>query len=94
MFHQEQSTISSLCYSGSLSGLIITLPICSALAKSGFLGGWPSTFYVFGFLGVVWFVVWMFCVHDTPDKHPTITTQEVCGSLCHFSISTPTFRRF
>jgi len=73
---QEQSTISSLCYSGSLTGMIVSIPICGYLAQSGFLGGWPSTFYVFGFLGVVWFVLWMFMIHESPDKHPTITPQE------------------
>ena len=59
------------------TGMIVSIPICGYLAQSGFLGGWPSTFYVFGFLGVVWFVLWMFMIHDSPDKHPTITPQEV-----------------
>jgi hypothetical protein len=38
--------------------------------------GWESVFYVFGVLGIVWFLFWWWLVYDTPQSHPTITRQE------------------
>ncbi|CAG2063011.1 unnamed protein product, partial [Timema podura] len=33
-------------------------------------------FYVFGGLGVVWFIPWLFLVYDTPQQHPRISKEE------------------
>ena len=38
--------------------------------------GWESVFYVFGVLGLVWFLFWWWLVYDTPQSHPTISRQE------------------
>jgi sugar phosphate permease len=38
--------------------------------------GWESVFYVFGVLGIVWFLFWWWLVYDTPQSHPTISRQE------------------
>ena len=32
--------------------------------------GWESVFYVFGALGLVWFLIWSLIIHDGPDVHP------------------------
>ena len=32
--------------------------------------GWESVFYVFGSLGLVWFLLWCLVIHDGPDVHP------------------------
>ena len=32
--------------------------------------GWESVFYVFGALGLVWFLIWSLVIHDGPDVHP------------------------
>lgn len=34
------------------------------------------SFYLFGALGVVWFVFWMLLVYDSPSTHPRIDRQE------------------
>ena len=39
-------------------------------------GDWPSIFYVFGILGVLWFPLWALLAHESPDTHPTITQEE------------------
>ena len=47
-----------------------------ALAISGVLTdkiNWESIFYVFGALGIVWFVFWVLFVFDTPETHPRIS---------------------
>ena len=34
----------------------------------------PSFFS--GFLGCIWYVVWEFCIYDSPETHPTISKKE------------------
>ena len=38
--------------------------------------GWESVFYVFGVIGLVWFIFWCFLVFDGPDVHPRISEEE------------------
>lgn len=38
--------------------------------------GWPSVFYVFGILGIVWFVIWCLICFSDPESHPFITEEE------------------
>ena len=54
----ERSKLTAASFTGAYVGTIIALPASAALAGSTFLGGWPSVFYVFGGLGVIWFVFW------------------------------------
>ncbi len=39
-------------------------------------GGWPLAFYIPGLMGVVWFIVWVFLVYDSPQTHPRISDDE------------------
>lgn len=64
-------------------GLLIASPVLAVrfcflgiLCKGDFLGGWPSVFYVFGMLGIVWFAFWLKYAHDSPESHPTIDPAE------------------
>ncbi len=43
---------------------------------NGFAGGWPSIFYVFGIIGVVWFVLWMILAAKSPENHRFISEKE------------------
>lgn len=71
------STIQFMFFvSGSNFGTIISMPLSGYLCSLEFLGGWPLSFYIFGGLGVVWFMVWLFVVYDTPALHPYISNQE------------------
>jgi ACS family sodium-dependent inorganic phosphate cotransporter len=38
--------------------------------------GWPSVFYVFGAMGVLWFFVWVLIFYNDPQSHPFITDEE------------------
>lgn len=58
-------------------GTIICLPVSGWLSSSGFLGGWPSVFYVFGALGVLWGGPWFLLVHNRPENHPRISEAEL-----------------
>ncbi|XP_041979313.1 sialin [Aricia agestis] len=73
----ERSKFAAYVYAGSNIGTAISLPISGWLCTLDFGGGWPLCFYLFGGLGVVWFVAWMFLIYDTPQKHPRICPKEV-----------------
>lgn len=71
----ERSKIGSLVFAGAQIGTVL------ANALSGFLIhysslGWRSVFYVFGALGVLWFLVFTVLCYNNPDEHPFISDNE------------------
>ncbi|MFH4979988.1 hypothetical protein AB6A40_006697 [Gnathostoma spinigerum] len=52
------------------------MPLSGLLCQYGFAGGWPSIFYVLGTAALIWSVLWLWLVADTPSKHKTISTEE------------------
>ncbi|PZC79555.1 hypothetical protein B5X24_HaOG216220 [Helicoverpa armigera] len=73
----ERSKFAAYVYAGSNIGTVITLPISGWLCTLEFGGGWPLCFYIFGGIGVVWFIFWLLLVFDTPQRHPRICPKEV-----------------
>ncbi|XP_053389175.1 sialin-like [Mercenaria mercenaria] len=63
-------------HKGNQIGLMVAFPVSGVLCVDGFDGGWPNIFYVFGSLGVVWFLAWMYLVYDSPGLHPRIFVKE------------------
>lgn len=63
-------------YTGGYLGTVVCMPICGLLCDLELLGGWPLCFYVFGALGVLWYVPWHLCVFDSPSQHPRIDSRE------------------
>jgi hypothetical protein len=58
----------------SLSGYLVE----STLMINGYdYGGWPSVFYVFGCVGILWFPYWAWYSYETPGHHPKITSEEL-----------------
>uniref|UniRef100_T1JB34 Sialin n=1 Tax=Strigamia maritima TaxID=126957 RepID=T1JB34_STRMM len=72
----ERSRFVTVIFAGSLLGTVIGLPISSYLCVSDIAGGWPSVFYVFGAVGVLWFIAWAFLAYENPASHPWISTEE------------------
>lgn len=72
----EMSKFGAYVYAGTNFGTIISLPLSGWLCSLKLWGGWPLSFYLFGALGVVWFVFWMLLVYDSPSTHPRIDRQE------------------
>jgi hypothetical protein len=58
----------------SLSGVLVGSDITIA---DKFYGGWPSVFYVFGLVGLLWFPLWAYLAYESPEKHPSITKDEL-----------------
>ncbi|KAJ2948996.1 hypothetical protein O0L34_g5936 [Tuta absoluta] len=73
----ERSKFAAYVYAGSNIGTVISLPISGWLCTLDWGGGWPLCFYLFGGLGIVWFIAWMLLVYDSPQKHPRICPKEV-----------------
>ena len=73
----ERSTALAILAVGGNIGAIITLPLSGYLSEHGFAGGWPSVFYVFGSLGCLFFIPWMYFSHNTPIEHPHISRKEL-----------------
>lgn len=48
------------------------MPISGLLAEYS----WPSIFYVFGLLGVVWSLAFLWTVYEDPQSSPKISEQE------------------
>lgn len=69
----ERTRMSSLAFSGSFAGTVI------ALLGSGLLGeylGWESIFYVFGALGILWYIAWFFIIEESPETDSRISDAE------------------
>lgn len=50
-------------------GTVISLPFSGILADSF---GWESVFYVQGGLAMIWCLLWLIFVYDSPQDHPRI----------------------
>ncbi|BFZ22804.1 hypothetical protein BsWGS_25843 [Bradybaena similaris] len=83
---KERAGLITLAMSGQNLGNIIVFPVSGLLCKHGFLGGWPSIFYVFGGLGFVWIVLFFLFTDESPSTHRFITQQEkeyIMSALTH-----------
>jgi len=69
----ERSKMGSRVYSGAQFGTVISLPVSGILCDKL---GWEWVFYVFGCVGIVWFIFWCLIVHDRPSSHPRISSHE------------------
>ena len=56
-------------YSGSIAGLALSPHMVARLQ-------WPSVFYVFGFIGIFWFLAWERNASSSPAVDDKISKQE------------------
>mmetsp|Transcript_4847 Transcript_4847/g.7378 ORF Transcript_4847/g.7378 Transcript_4847/m.7378 type:complete len:554 (-) Transcript_4847:25-1686(-) len=79
----EQTSMITCVMSGLYLGEILCFLISGYLVVSKFslvgieMGGWIAVFWVFGVVGLVWTPLWLYCAYDTPEEHPTITSEEL-----------------
>jgi ACS family sodium-dependent inorganic phosphate cotransporter len=60
---------------GSIAGLALSPALIAAL-------GWPSVFYIFGSLGMVWYSVWSSKAASTPSDDALISNAEKVRGVC------------
>lgn len=65
-----------LLLAGAQFGTVISYPLSGLLAEYGFADGWPSIFYVFGIMGAIWSVAFLYMVAEEPDTSRTIPEDE------------------
>lgn len=66
--------LGTFAYAGGQFGTVITMPIAGVLATSKF--GWPSIFYIFGALAIIWSVAFFYYGADAPSDHRSISQEE------------------
>lgn len=71
---KERSRSLALVYSGMYSGSILGLALSPHMVATL---GWPSVFYVFGSLGVAWYLLWQAKATSSPADDPLISKQEL-----------------
>ncbi|KAM6460054.1 sialin isoform 1-T1 [Liasis olivaceus] len=69
----ERSKLLSISYAGAQLGTVVSLPLSGLIC---FYMDWSYVFYMFGTLGVLWFLFWIWMVSDTPETHKTISPTE------------------
>ncbi|KAG8181634.1 hypothetical protein JTE90_015278 [Oedothorax gibbosus] len=72
----ERTVIETLTLSGVNIGTVVGIPLTATLCNSQLFGGWPSAFYVFGFVGCMWFILWTTTVKEKPQNCPCIIEDE------------------
>ncbi|XP_075232224.1 na[+]-dependent inorganic phosphate cotransporter isoform X3 [Lycorma delicatula] len=60
-------------YLGSSVGVALTYPLCGYVID---MLDWKAAFYTTGFIGVIWYICWLWFVFDTPALHPRISAKE------------------
>ncbi|KAK0182538.1 hypothetical protein PV327_000667 [Microctonus hyperodae] len=70
----ERSKLATIAFSGSFVGTVFAMPASGLLAR---YFGWASLFYIFGIIGLMWFVLWWMIVTDKPEDDPRISIGEL-----------------
>ncbi|KAJ8929841.1 hypothetical protein NQ314_017445 [Rhamnusium bicolor] len=74
-FMQLQNCIPFTFITGSPLGTVIAMPVAGYLASTSL--GWPSAFYLYGGIGILWCVLWFLIGSDNPEKHNKISEVEL-----------------
>ncbi|XP_021935626.1 putative inorganic phosphate cotransporter isoform X2 [Zootermopsis nevadensis] len=72
---QQRGILGSFVFSGSQIGTVVGTALSGVLIEYSSIG-WPSVFYLFGSLGVLWFFAWIALCYNDPQSHPFISDEE------------------
>lgn len=73
---EERSKLGSLVFAGAQLGTVFSTSVSGVILHYTAIG-WPAVFYVFGSIGVLWFIVWTLICYNNPDEHPFISEKEL-----------------
>lgn len=75
---KERSTVIAIYTAGNQMAMIAAMPISAWLCEQKqFLGGWPAIFYTSGLFGLVWCLIWVTFLTNSPEKHRKISHREM-----------------
>ncbi|RNA20803.1 sialin isoform X1 [Brachionus plicatilis] len=77
----EKSRIIGFATSGANIGNVIALPLGGFLC--GLEDGWKLMFYLFGSLGILWFILFVCLTADSPHDHRFISSKEKSFVISH-----------
>ncbi|KAJ2946185.1 hypothetical protein O0L34_g5119 [Tuta absoluta] len=69
----ERARFGAIVFGGAQIGNIAGTYFSGLVLHNGI---WDNVFYLFGSLGIVWFIVWCFICYSTPNTHPFISDAE------------------
>lgn len=69
----ERSIVGALVFGGGQLGNVMGSYISGLILADS---NWPSVFYFFGGVGVIWFIFWTLLIYSTPNVHPFISDEE------------------
>ncbi|KAJ8402712.1 hypothetical protein AAFF_G00363840 [Aldrovandia affinis] len=69
----ERSRLLTISYTGAQLGTVVALPLSGQIC---YYLDWTYVFYVFGAVGLLWFILWTAVVSSTPDTHKRISDIE------------------
>ncbi|KAL1130665.1 hypothetical protein AAG570_011907 [Ranatra chinensis] len=70
----ERSKLAALVFAGVQIGTVLSSVFGGLILE--YSSGWPNVFYIFGGIGVLWFVVWCLICYNDPSSHPFISDKE------------------
>jgi MFS transporter, ACS family, glucarate transporter len=71
---KERGLVTGINFSGSRIGAAFALPLVAWLIHAA---GWKATFIILGFIGFAWALFWYLWFRDVPEKHRTISKNEL-----------------
>eukprot|EP00741_Cyanophora_paradoxa_P002185 tig00000553_g2118.t1 len=74
VYAEESNRAVALVTSSAFAGTILASAVCPPLIAAR---GWPSVFYLFGGLGLVWLPPWLLLAADRPEEHRFISRREL-----------------
>ncbi|XP_043090940.1 solute carrier family 17 member 7a isoform X2 [Puntigrus tetrazona] len=69
----ERSRLATTAFCGSYAGAVVAMPLAGVLVQ---YTGWSSVFYVYGSVGIFWYLFWILVSYESPAVHPTISPEE------------------
>ncbi|XP_026317478.1 putative inorganic phosphate cotransporter isoform X2 [Hyposmocoma kahamanoa] len=70
----ERGRMGSLVFGGAQIGNIAGTYLSGLVMKN--TGDWQPVFYLFGALGLLWFILWALLCYNDPESHPFISDKE------------------
>ncbi|XP_047513603.1 putative inorganic phosphate cotransporter isoform X1 [Pieris napi] len=70
----ERGRMGSLVFGGAQIGNIAGTYLSGLVIKE--TGDWESVFYLFGSIGILWFILWALLCYNDPESHPYISDKE------------------
>ncbi|KAK3098077.1 hypothetical protein FSP39_015931 [Pinctada imbricata] len=74
----ERSKMITFAFAGKYVFLSYLSPAVGQIV-TGFTAcflAWYASLYIYGGLGIIWSLLWIFCLYDTPSQHPSLSRAE------------------